>query len=107
MVTPPEPTSVFNIKEQTLTEVEEVVKVARTCSGPGPSGVPYVVYKRCPRLLKQTVDNRKSHLEKGEVAQQWRHAEGVWIPKEYHRAVQGHLTPVLRARYSLVLLPGT
>lgn len=53
LITPPEPTSAFNTKEPTLKEVEEVVKAARSNSAPGPSGVPYVVYKRCPRLLKR------------------------------------------------------
>lgn len=37
----------------TLREVQEVVKAARTNSAPGPSGVPYVIYKKCPRLLQR------------------------------------------------------
>lgn len=82
LITPPEPTLAFNTREPTLKEVEEVVKAARTSSAPGPSGVPYVVYKRCPRLLKRLWKLIKVIWRRGKVAQQWRHAEGVWIPKE-------------------------
>lgn len=82
LITPPELTSVFNIKEPTLKEVEEVVKAARTSSAPGPSGVPYVVYKRCPKLLQRLWRILKVIWRNGKVAQQWRYAEGVWIPKE-------------------------
>lgn len=82
LITPPEPTLAFNTREPTLKEVEEVVKAARTSSAPGPSGVSYVVYKRCPRLLKRLWKLIKVIWRRGKVAQQWRHAEGVWIPKE-------------------------
>lgn len=47
----PSPTVDFNIREPTLREVQEV-SAARASSAPGPSGVPYKVYKRCPELLK-------------------------------------------------------
>lgn len=48
LISPPEPTEAFNSKEPTLKEVEEVMKVARSGSAPGLSGVPYVIYKRYP-----------------------------------------------------------
>ncbi|XP_062387675.1 uncharacterized protein LOC134076569 [Sardina pilchardus] len=82
LLTPPDPITGFNIKEPTLKEVEEVIRAARTSSAPGPSGVPYVVYKRCPRLLKRLWLIIKAIWRRGRVAQQWRHAEGIWIPKE-------------------------
>ncbi|KAI4879743.1 hypothetical protein NFI96_004950, partial [Prochilodus magdalenae] len=76
------PTVAFNNKEPNLKEVEAVIKAARSSSAPGPSGVPYVVYKRCPRLLQRLWKIIKVIWRRGKVAQQWRHAEGVWIPKE-------------------------
>ncbi|XP_077372334.1 uncharacterized protein LOC144033646 [Festucalex cinctus] len=82
LITPPEPIVAFNTKEPTLKEVEEVVRAARSNSAPGPSGVPYVVFKRCPRLLKRLWRILRVIWRRGKVAQQWRHAEGVWIPKE-------------------------
>lgn len=45
LITPLEPSEAFNLKDPTLREVQEVVKAARTNSAPGPSEVPYVVYK--------------------------------------------------------------
>ncbi|KAI4888323.1 hypothetical protein NFI96_008073 [Prochilodus magdalenae] len=52
LTTPPEHTVAFNNKEPNLKEVEAVIKPARSSLAPGPSGVLYVVYKRCPKLLQ-------------------------------------------------------
>lgn len=82
MITPPDPTYECNIKEPTLKEVQEVLIAARTSSAPGPSRVPYKVYKRFPRLLHQLWRILRVIWRKGKVAQQWRFAEGVWISKE-------------------------
>lgn len=38
LITPPEPTTAFNITEPTLKEVEVVVQASKTSSAPGPSG---------------------------------------------------------------------
>lgn len=51
LITPAEPSADFDLKEPCLREVEEVVRRARASSAPGPSGVPYKVYKNCPKLL--------------------------------------------------------
>lgn len=45
------PTIMLNIKEPTWKEVQEVVKKAWAASAPGPSSIPYRVYKKCPQLL--------------------------------------------------------
>lgn len=82
LVTPPEPGIQFNSAEPTLTEVEEAVKTTRSSSAPGPSGVPYKVYKQCPQLLRRLWKILKVIWQRGKVAVQWRYAEGVWTPKE-------------------------
>nr|XP_061785060.1 uncharacterized protein LOC133576095 [Nerophis lumbriciformis] len=80
--TPSEPSFQFNIKEPTLAEVRDTVRAARTSAAPGPSGVPYKVYKHCPRLLERLWRLIRVVWRRGKAAKQWRHAEGVWIPKE-------------------------
>ncbi|KAL1266763.1 hypothetical protein QQF64_002438 [Cirrhinus molitorella] len=55
---------------------------ARSRSAPGPSRVPYKVYKRCPVLLRILWKILRVIWRRGAVADQWRQAEGVWIPKE-------------------------
>lgn len=42
----------FDLRELSLKEVEEVVKAACSASAPGTSGVPYIVYKCCPQLQR-------------------------------------------------------
>ncbi|XP_028292553.1 uncharacterized protein LOC114455485 [Gouania willdenowi] len=82
LIDPPAPTWDFNGKEPAWKEIQEVVKRARASSAPGPSGVPYKVYKNCPRLLHRLWKILRVIWRKGKVADQWRQAEGVWIPKE-------------------------
>ncbi len=79
---PPPPTTEFNLRGPSLKEVEEIIKAAHSASTPGPSGVPYLVYKRCPELLRHLWKILKVIWRRGRVADQWRCAEGVWIPKE-------------------------
>ncbi|GFS06742.1 reverse transcriptase [Elysia marginata] len=43
----------FNNKRSNLQEVVAVVNKARAKSAPGPNGVPYLLYKRCPNVLKR------------------------------------------------------
>ena len=53
-----------------------MVKAART------NGVPYTVYKRYPGILKLLWKVLYTIWRRGRVANQWRQAKGVWIPKE-------------------------
>lgn len=48
------PSIVFNANEPTWKEIQEVVKKARAASAPGPSGIPYRVYKKCPKIFSAT-----------------------------------------------------
>ncbi|KAL3976498.1 mitochondrial import inner membrane translocase subunit TIM8 [Sarotherodon galilaeus] len=89
LINPAPPSVEFKLTEPSLKEVCEVIKAARSASSPGPSGVPYLVYKRCPELLRHLWKILKSTIKiivcgspRGRVADQWRYAEGVWIPKE-------------------------
>ena len=72
----------FNDKPPTWKEIQEVVKAARTNAAPGPNGVPNTVYKRCPGILKLLWKVLRTIWRRGRVADQWRQAECVWIPKE-------------------------
>jgi len=82
LITQPEPASDFDLKEPRLREVEEVVRRARSSSAPGPSGVPYKVYKNFPKLLHWLWRALKVIGRRGKITQPWRNAEGVCIPKE-------------------------
>ncbi|XP_075313231.1 uncharacterized protein LOC142373743 [Odontesthes bonariensis] len=82
LIKPPEPACELNTKAPTWKEIQSVVKAARNNSAPGPNGVPYLVYKRCPKLLSRLWKILKAIWRRGTVAHQWRSAEGVWVPKE-------------------------
>lgn len=82
VITPPEPSILFNSKEPTLAEVRNTVRTAQTSSAPGPIGVLYKVSKHCPRLLRRLWRLIRVVGQRGKVVKQWRYAEGVWVPKE-------------------------
>ncbi|KAJ3614742.1 hypothetical protein NHX12_018312 [Muraenolepis orangiensis] len=70
------------MSELQLKEVREVVHKARASSAPGPSGTSYKVYKYCPKLLLCLWYILRVFWRRGRIPDQWRVAEGVWIPKE-------------------------
>ncbi|XP_052257664.1 uncharacterized protein LOC127862512 [Dreissena polymorpha] len=78
----PAPTIALDSKEPTLAEVKDVVKKARAVSAPGPNGIPYKVYKMCPRLLRRLWRLIKVVWRKGQVPECWQKAEGLFVPKE-------------------------
>ena len=46
-------TKSFNLAEPTWAEITVVVRRARSRSAPGPSGLGYTVFTKCPKLLKR------------------------------------------------------
>ncbi|VDI43606.1 Hypothetical predicted protein [Mytilus galloprovincialis] len=77
-----QPTIEFETKEPTWKEVCEVVKKARTGSAPGYSGVPYKVYKKCPKILRKLWQLFRILWKKGTIPESWQKAEGCFVPKE-------------------------
>ena len=52
----------YDTRLPTWKEMQEVVRASRSASAPGPSGLPYIVYKRCKGVL-QIMWKILSHLE--------------------------------------------
>ena len=69
-------------KEPTLKEIKEVVTKARTGSAPGPNGLMYKVYKKCPKLLVRLWKLLKVVWRKGVIPSCWQITEGCFVPKE-------------------------
>ena len=82
LVWPESPGEPFNLNPPTLDEVRQVVLKARCKSAPGPNGIPYVFYKRCPKVLRWLHGNLKMAWKELHISNQWMIAEGVYIPKE-------------------------
>lgn len=79
----PKPPAVeFSMRELSWSEVQDVVKRAQSASAPGPSGLPYTVYKCYPQLLWHLWKILKVLRHREWIVAQWRYAEGVWILKE-------------------------
>ena len=76
------PTMPLNSTLPTFKEVQEVTKKARSRSAPGPNGVPYKVYKKCPKLLRRLWKLLQTVWRKGKIPPAWQQAEGCFVPKE-------------------------
>ena len=63
-------------------EVENVIKKARAKSAPGPSGITYKIYKKCPLLTRRLWRLLKVIWRKKEIPSAWLLAEGCFVPKE-------------------------
>ena len=79
---PHPPTVEFALGDITWKEVEATVKKARSKSAPGPSGITYQLYKKCPRLLKILWRQLVVVWRKGVIPDEWTKAEGCFVPKE-------------------------
>ena len=77
-----EPKIAFNNNPPTFAEFTKKLRKTRTKSAPGPNGVPYKVYKRCPEVSKLLYQYLRSLWAKNSISDTWREAEGVFIPKE-------------------------
>ena len=65
------PKTLLDSKEPMFAEIKEVVKKARSCSAPGPNGIPYKVYKQCPTLLRKIWLLLKVIWRKGNIPPEW------------------------------------
>ena len=63
-------------------EFHKRLRKTRSKSTPGPNGVPYLVYKRCPGLSRLLHSYLKGMWKKNAISESWRKAEGIFIPKE-------------------------
>ena len=72
----------FNDKVPSFNEFFKKLRKTRSKSAPGPNGVPYLLYKRCPRVAKQLWGYLRELWNKNTISDIWREAEGVFVPKE-------------------------
>ena len=66
-VDPPE--GLINVRDPTWKEVKEEVKKERSGSALGPNGIAYIVYKKCPKLLRKVwqISVRSNLEERGTI----------------------------------------
>ncbi|XP_063049927.1 NACHT, LRR and PYD domains-containing protein 3-like [Engraulis encrasicolus] len=79
---PAQPTAEFNIMPLKLSKVRQVVEKARSSLAPGPNGVPYKLYKNCPKVLELLWYLMRTAWKKKIIPSEWQRAVAVFIPKE-------------------------
>ena len=71
-----------------------MVKKARAKSSPGPNGIPYLLYKKCPKVLMWLHQLIKSAWRNSKISNQWMTADGVYIPKEQNSSDISQFRPI-------------
>ena len=94
LVWPNAPEKKFNENPPSLEEVVKVVNKARSKSSPGPNGIPYLVYKKCPRVLGWVHKLIRSAWKNERIPSQWMCADGVYIPKEQNSTDLNQFRPI-------------
>ena len=83
------------MKLPTCKEIRCIVSQSRNKSTPGPNGIPFLLYKKCPKVLKWLHANLKQAGKNFHISNQWMIADGVYIPKEKNLKVTGYFCPTL------------
>lgn len=94
LVKPGRPTTPFKDNPPTLEEMRKVVTKARAKSAPGPNGIPYLLYKKCPKVLAWLHKMLRSAWRNKKVSAQWMLADGVYIPKEQNSSTINQFRPI-------------
>ena len=59
----------------------EILSSRRNASAPGLNGIPYKVYKKCPKISKFLFKIFQTCFKRFETSIQWRSAQEIYIPK--------------------------
>ena len=77
----PECNSLFNNSSLKIEDLVSLLNTRRNGSSPGINGIPYKVYKKCPKIMSFLFKIFKSCVKLSLVPIQWRIASEVYIPK--------------------------
>ena len=77
-----EPEVKFDDSQPSFRQFCNKLRKTRSKSAPGPNGVPYLVYKRCPGVARHLWQYLRDLWVRNKISDAWREAEGVFIPKE-------------------------
>ena len=72
----PFPTNCFSFED-----FFQILSTRRNASAPGLNGIPYKVYKKCPKINKFLFKFFLSCMNKGVIPLQWQSAKEIYIPK--------------------------
>ena len=82
-VLPPEPPLLkkFNKSCFSFDDFFEILSSRRNASAPGLNGIPYKVYKKCPKISKFLFKTFQTCFKRCEIPIQCRSAQKIYIPK--------------------------
>ena len=80
---PPEPLLLkkFNKSCFSFDDFFEILSSRRNAAAPGLNGIPYKVYKKCPKISKFLFKIFQTCFKRCEIPIQWRSAQEIYIPK--------------------------
>ena len=97
---PPRPSTVVSSTPPTWREIQAILKKARNKSSPGPNGVPYLVYKKCPRTFGHVFKLLVKIWKSGKIPPQWRTGRVILIPKSDNPSSPSGCRPIVLSNAS-------
>ena len=94
LIWPARPGVRFSTRVLSAAEIARFIQRARSKSSPGPNGVPYLLYKRCPKVRELLTRILQTAWRRRTVCKEWQKAEGVYIPKELNSSSINQFRPI-------------
>ena len=82
------------MKPPTRKEIKRIVCKSRNKSTLGPNRIPFLLYKKCSRVLKWLHTNLKLAWKNVHVINQWIVVDGVYAPREKNSNDIGDFCPI-------------
>ena len=94
-VRPPKPTKLqFNLQPPTLEQLQDAVKKKRNKNAPGINSIPFLVYKKCPKLLEYLLQIFERVWTSGKIPKSWQCAIVTLISKSSCLDDPGEFRPI-------------
>ena len=81
-------------------ELKAILKKTRNKSAPGPNGVPYLVYKKCPRTFSHVFKLMVKIWNSRKIPAQWRVGKVILIPKSSNTTSPSGCRPIVLSNAS-------
>ena len=85
---PPRPSHPFTVTAPPAAVFENYIKSRRNKSSPGPDGIPYVIYKKCPSIRKLLIRLLQCIWSKGQIPYFEKLALKILLPKTTSTAIK-------------------
>ena len=94
MKRPPPPTHIFSEEPPSKKEITDVLRLKRNGAAPGPNGISYIPYKRCPALVPILQQIFEKVWKDKEIPASWASASIILLSKSQQTSNPADFRPI-------------